>query len=185
MQYINVRDAGLFRESLIGGAYNLGSGMFSDVFDAGKDRVLKIGSLNDEGYIAYMNAAIQMQSRSKFLPVFRSLPTFVNVNTGADSYGHSGFYFVYLERLHSIDTMDEDQCSLYRRLRGAINRAFAPECEQDRAQSEKEYSRNADFAGLIDVLRGAFSTGERWFDMHDGNMMFRGNELVVTDPFSR
>lgn len=184
MQYINVRDSYMFRKSLIGGGLRLGGGLYSEVYEAGPGRVLKIGSLGDSGYMAYMRAMQTVQTRSKYLPNLMSVPVGVNVNIGNDEYGYAGFYYVYLESLTPIDQEDERHASLYFKVHRAICRAFEPRDEADRELASKQYAKNKAFAGLIDVLKAAHSLGERRFDLHDGNMMFRGNELVVTDPFS-
>lgn len=139
----------------------LGDGHFSTVFDLGNGRVLKVANLNDDPGYEWFVSKIKNIRDNPFLPrVF-----FSGMWNGKRVY--------ILEKLEPIWQREKTApgaYDCYRNVRDAINEGGNP------------YLTVTDvhLLQVIEVLRSSKYS----LDLHDENVMMRGDQPVITDPVS-
>ncbi len=150
----------------------LGDGFYSRVYHTpGSNSVVKVTHGQDRGYWAYLMTIRELGDNNPYLPRIEHVTAYLNKQ------GALEFLFVRMERLEPIGPIKSTraQWRAYMGLRAAIFRAW----------EEGVYPRSASAKDLIALLLTAFETGDRLaFDIHADNIMRRGRQLVVIDPFA-
>lgn len=158
------------------GFKRLGYGDYADVYENPKlPYVLKIYSNNDKGYSAFLEL-IKNHRNNPHLPNLIGQPIKLNSHVNA----------VRLEKLTPFDSSYEyfeEVCTL-------LSYADVPEWRTvipnicDNVDKIREFIKKyPKFAKLMDILNAYRLQHHVNFDLHDGNIMLRGNVPVVTDPF--
>jgi len=158
------------------GIKELGSGMFSKVFQHPKlgDVVVKVVSNRDRNFLRYLTWAIEHQD-NPYVPKLLDL----RVQPGRKQ---GKYTIVFMEKLRPITPS---------RLRPKLAKLFGREdafklLSSDRADVTYRLLRRAVEGGDLDphleeLIKYLLDEHEQ-FDMHEGNFMLRGNQLVFTDP---
>ena len=155
----------------------LGSGAYGRVYGSNKsDVVYKMGDASDnEGYLAFIKTLSKQKTHNPYLP------RIYGVRFIKDSKGNE-YFVVAMERLQSLP-------SKYYRVAKLMDDMIT-EDNKDRNDAEVEKivgikrSVPKELTQAIRVLRAAYNSNKRnldW-DLHSGNFMLRGRQVVVTDP---
>lgn len=147
----------------------LGSGVAGAVYgNKAQDYVYKLFDLDDIGYMIYLSHALRNQEKA-------TVPT---------------IYGIRIFRTKALVCMEKLQASTkvirgYNRRDDVIDTLW--DISRGRptdANKSKRFSAN-DIAELQDTFKKLKRQSDGTFadlDLHDGNFMFRGNQLVLTDP---
>ena len=150
--------------STVLGLKTLGRGHFSAVFDLGDDRVLKINheGKHDAGYHAFAEYAMVNPSPH--------LPKIYHIDTWA------GHHVYVIEKLEEPTQFDRQLMLQLSRTEHDPSRPMSKFLKPDVVGPE--------FPLLVQRLRDqcSGSWSMRW-DLHDENMMMRGDTIVITDPW--
>jgi hypothetical protein len=136
----------------------LGSGYFASVFDIGYGRVLKVIKDEDPGYEWFVTQ-IEGITDNPFLPrVFYS-----------ETWGDRRVYC--LEKLTPLKACN-NRCEMYDTWRNV----------RDAMMSENSFMTI--LHPKLRQIRSILSSSKYRIDLHDENMMVRGDQIVITDPVS-
>jgi hypothetical protein len=170
------------------GYHRIGDGWDSTVWiKGGSNEVVKI--LMPEGKHAYAkNAFLAFYSYCQYNQGNPHLPKFSTPRTFP--VGAVNFMFVTMERLQSLDRFYGELVHLLGDLSGMNADWYQTEEElnvyyndEGVELAENELNRIRGFyETLLDIRNSPEGEGFVW-DMHEGNAMFRGNTLVVIDPW--
>lgn len=145
---------------------HLNCGMSSDVY-AREGYVLKV-SVNDYGYDAFLETALQMQ-KNRYFPKIKEVKRYCSTRAGKPV----KVTLVLMEQLHAKKTTERHA----KRMTQLANQiADLPTYDYIPIKSISETEFEA--ATALGKLFREFGTG----DIHTGNLMFRGNHPVVIDP---
>lgn len=156
-----------------GGPNCIGSGCFGRVY--GSDRspvVYKVGDVHENGgYLSYINKLSKVTKRNPYFPVI------YGVRFLKGTYG-SQYFVVAMERLAPVRGAVADHIYLLADLiRGDdSNDAFK--------QMGLKLQMNAELREAVRLLRAAKRDSDGYWDLHSGNFMLRGQQLVITDPLT-
>jgi hypothetical protein len=151
----------------------LGAGCFGSVWGAeGTDYVTKVTFGNDWGYLRYLEM-IQTAPNNPYFPRIHHVDVYL------DSEGET-IMVIKLERLdhrwESWGTAFNDDYEQYRVQAREINR---------HARGIETYDwieDNADLHQALGLIQRAHKSSQCSLDLHGGNFMMRGHQLVITDP---
>lgn len=151
----------------------LGAGCFGSVWGAeGTDYVTKVTFGNDWGYLRYLEM-IQTAGHNPYLPRIHHVDVYM------DSEGET-IMVIKMERLDNRwncwgEAYDADfEC--YRVQAKEIKRqAYGIE-------TYEWIEEDADLQQALDLIHRAHLSSQCSKDLHDGNFMMRGHQLVITDP---
>ena len=167
------------------GFVTLGAGAFSTVLGKpGYSRVIKVGRGQPDGWVDYVMWADKAGYAGSFAPKVFSLKIYWDDRVSGPN-GWSGrpierdtFYVATMERLG--DTVakrwSKPEYTLYQRMCDAIYGR-----EDARIRNAIEASYPGGYAFIKAFKDAALSDA---YDMHDGNWMMRGDQLVLTDPLA-
>lgn len=143
----------------VSGMRKLGSGMYADVYEMSPTKVLKVIKSQDSGYARFVEVCEQ-QKGNRYLPVIH----YKGVWGGKTVY--------VLERLE----MMKPGLNAYetRREKDHFRRAIEDTHNDNPFMGVKDPELDA----IAQILRNSRMTG----DLHNGNIMYRGETPVVTDP---
>lgn len=163
------------------GFHRLGSGQFAGVYGHPTyPYVIRIFAKGDEGYIKWLKFCLAHQG-NRFIPKFKGKPV-----QAAPS-----LYVVRMERLKPIPSSQEDDI---RTLSWVISHyslmmdpdQYAQYTEETRLAIERLFPDFRTDADLKEI--GLFMSPENnrdvVEDIHDENVMLRGEQMVITDPFA-
>ena len=142
------------------GMKKLGSGAYSEVFEIDDKHVLKIVKKTDSGYARFV----------KICQANRHNPHLPKIHLAAQ---WAGKQIYILERLSETST-DEENVERSWNYRGP--KYYFREAISGRNSENPFFVLPPEIKEVAQLLRNMTN------DLHDGNMMFRGNVLVVTDP---
>lgn len=156
----------------------LGAGAFSTVLGKpGYPRVIKVGRGQPEGWIDYIMWADKAGYAGSFAPKVFSLKIHFDYRYGPFQWGrelNNSWYVAVMERLDC--TIAAVTCPgkrrIYRHMASALYGDLPCKTLEDMAPGATKFCAD---------LRAA---GFEYFDLHDGNFMLRGNQVVCTDPLS-
>lgn len=135
----------------------VGSGLFAMVMKNDKyPYVLKIYDRNDTGYKHYLDFCLKNQD-NPYVPKIKGRPTPIN---------KTKYMFIRLEALQPVTSGEA---------RAMFN---AYESVKMGTSTNKNLKKVVDF---VEMMR---SEPDIHFDLHQGNIMKRGNQLVITDPLA-
>lgn len=153
----------------------LGVGSYASVFRRGREKtVIKIGHrAKTDGYFKYAEAILSGKYKSPLLPVIWSLELFkyCSKTRGWEAKNGRQYYVAKLEYL-THERLGTDY-GLVGRIQSWI------EYDSWNSSLAKRYPKYVPAIRLIRALAKTHNV-----DMHDDNYMYRGNQLVLTDPLS-
>ena len=154
------------QELIVMGFTSHGAGCFATVFShPDYPWVFKL-FVADAAYVRFLNYARQHQD-NPYMPKFKGSYMKITPET----------YVIRMEKLSPIESekfKDFIERVIFLTDKKSLNN---PEVQDDLKQVEQQ------FPGLIDILHDlADLPGGNIFDLHSGNFMLRGNQLVITDP---
>jgi hypothetical protein len=159
------------------GLKKLGSGCYSDVYEINATTVLKVVKHEDSGYARFVKMCQEMKGN-------RYLPRILY----SGKWGQKTVYV--LERLNEYKNRD-DRDDYSDRQPGVIWVDYYEHARRNKMNEQFRKalkSRDADnpFMGIIDpelrAVAKALRDRDLLGDLHGGNVMWRGETLVVTDP---
>lgn len=146
------------------GFKKLGTGSFGTVFESPNyPWVFKL-FYNDPAYFKFFEFARANQS-NPYLPTIKG--KYIRLNKG-----------VYVIRLEKLEKLGYNSPREFPALDHLLNIITAADFKREMAQVKKIDPKLADTIGQISKLLG----NDFEFDLHSGNLMKRGNQLVITDP---
>ena len=178
--------------------HNLGrsvsQGMFSMVYNhpTRKRRIVKIGYIKSgvrgsNAYLEYAKEILSYQG-NPFFPKIYSLKIIQgHVSRDCPDYVEDLLYVVEMERLrHNTLLRDDDNDFLfksYAQTVGAVNRQVEVLRKKFQSIGVDIPSERIDHLKQVYMVLGKMSA-HHYFDMHDHNVMYRGKQVVITDPVS-
>lgn len=142
----------------------LDGGLFSDAYV--KDDVVVKVARNDPGYDTFLEYALAYQDNPYFPTIFK-----VDVYKEVETYfaNSENVTVVTMERLKSVENTK-------------VGFRVSDKVEDDALGLSKiPYRKNPDYIEAMKVLRALKKQVKR-IDLHSGNIMYRGKQLVITDP---
>ena len=154
----------------------LGSGAYGVVYGSRKSNIVyKMGEVNDnDGYLAFIKVLAKQKKHNPYLPRVYGVRFIKDKNCNE-------YFVVAMERLQELPGRMEDAADLLRDIlveEKGIEDAAA-------AQLGIKMSVPAELKTAIRVLKQAYKEASKSYadwDLHNGNFMVRGRQLVVTDP---
>jgi hypothetical protein len=163
-------------EILQSNGYNhLGSGKFADVFQrkSRPNEVIKLFDSGDEAYIDYLEFIMRNQDNPHFPKVF-----------GKPMKITPDYYVVKLEKLESYDIFRDGRQlvnDISKFLRRNPGEDYQSEEEMNEIEAFKNYLES--FPKFKEALEKLMKFENIYdFDIHAGNLMWRKNTLVLSDP---
>ncbi len=161
----------------------IGRGVFGSAYShPNKDYILKLFK-RDVAYKKYLDL-IQAKGNAHF-PKLRGLPMKVNNNYSA----------VRMEKLKPLSASSDDQRELHNQAQDYIrclkkldsfhihNDRDIPQAKQLIKNLSEFSSQHPELADALNLIhKHVFKTTGAGWDLHGGNVMFRGKTLVITDP---
>lgn len=166
----------------------LGRGIFGLVFHRPNtpDAVYKAFLRGDRGYMKYLKFALENQ-HNPHVPKIIGKPLSFALENGTQ------VVLVKLERLDELDPNDSPNYNQFLKLTSILNSlSFLdnPFYDSDSKKKEKEFlqQRKQQYPTLYDIAQQIVKLSHKSrmqdVDLHSGNVMMRGNTLVVTDPYA-
>ena len=152
------------------GYEQLGSGTFANVFQrkSRPNEVIKLFGTNDDAYESYINFIMKHQDNPHF-PKVIGKPMMITPD----------YYAVKLEKLEPYDRK-RDGLDLIRNIDQYLDGPFS---STSRKESFEEYlDAFPKFKEALDLLKTHKYKSSHGWDIHAGNVMWRGNTIVLTDP---
>ena len=149
----------------------IGSGSYATVYGANdSDVVYKVGLLLDnEGYLSYLEELRKMKQHNPFTPRIYEFRKYRATNTGK---GGPGAFVVAMERLRADSRVEEDPLAAW----FMIEIMDQEGTFLDRWPTQHELE-------VINILQDAERRCmEAEWDLHSENFMYRGDQIVITDP---
>lgn len=177
------------------GFSSLGEGAFAHVYyHPNLDYVLKVFNRLDYGYLTFLRYAMANQGNPA-LPKIIGQPKKLSTDKKSDPElrALADWYFVRMERLEPLDISPASE--FFGGMIQFVNKVVLRRTTSDdpklmvTAETLKRIQTwEAGFPELAQVMRDLEELTERGgefgFDLHEGNLMKRGNQIVVTDPLS-
>lgn len=152
---------------------DLGEGCWGTVFEHPTDKniVVKVFDREDNAYFAYLKWAVENQS-NVYAPKIYSAHE-------SDSIG-----IVFMERLEPLGPKQFKNFSETHFKLDTLRRSYVSSATlmDNTLLSTVAYKESPDFRSLLRFLMDVARDGRYVVDLHDGNAMMRGNQVVVTDP---
>lgn len=154
----------------------LGSGGFASAYRVG-NRAIKIGSLHkNTAYLAYVRQVFKDPENPLFPKIYNA-----TIYMSPDGDRAQSVIYVEMELLDNADSR-EDRFNYYEEMRSLRRMITAPD-------KHPEQLLDTTLSNTIKAVRRAFVNARRLddstvFDMHLGNFMLRGNQIVITDPIA-
>lgn len=159
---------------------SIGSGSYGEVYaDKGSDVVYKIGDAGDnDGYLAFIKVLGTQKKHNPFLPKIYGV-RFIRGKSGDHT------FVVAMERLTSLERGMGNVCDWFEdELNGGYSLSYNANHVEKVLGVKKTMPKPLKEA--LSVLRKARNSGGYnvdW-DLHSGNFMMRGKQIVVTDPLA-
>lgn len=164
----------------------IGSGAYGTVYGSKDSKVVyKVGDTSDNvGYLSYIKVLAKQKKHNPFLPKIYGV-RFIRSKSGDE------VFVVAMEKLEPLARGMGDVCDW-----------FEDELQREDFHWNKSRDKVEDLLGVkrslpkplteaLEVLRKAYKEsngGRRWdsadWDLHGGNFMMRGRQIVVTDPLA-
>lgn len=156
----------------------IGSGVFGTVYGCkDKDWVYKVGNLNDNtGYLSYLNQLSTLEEHNPYTPEIYGVRFYKGTTSSA--------FVVAMERLTPMPQRGRGKVwALSDFIEGSAN------SDMKRIKDLQELGVKVEFPKpleeVIELLHQA-KKKSKWasWDLHMGNFMMRGKQLVITDPLA-
>lgn len=170
-------------DQLVAGLQKLGNGCFATAYASGHDQVVKVGVGNDWGYMSFLEVMSQQHTQNPWLPRIHWVRVFMS-STGRESDNRIVTCMERLERPWSEGGRMVDENNKYNPLwQEYVNICGEIDDHMHSAKDETAWiDRNQELSAALQVVRQAMRACNRTTDMHYGNFMVRGRQLVITDP---
>lgn len=167
----------------------IGSGLYARVFELpDSDMVLKVSREDDKGYIAYLRVLNELEFDSPYVPKIEKVLVYGNMLFG--SMFEPMFYLTYMEKLVPCKKTrydGEEVCSYLSNSQDPSMKRWVDRFSRMADHSFEfgtKYKLNPRHHDLIALITLAKETSKKHctFDLHYGNVMRRGRQIVLTDP---
>ena len=158
----------------------IGKGSYGRVYATQKSTVVyKVGNyLDNDGYLAYIEILEKQKKHNVYTPVIHSVHVY-HTTTNRDSYTATDYFVVVMERLKPIRDKDYDA---WRWLR-AWSQADSKIPKYTSLGIEIIIPK--DLIKIMKSLQKALNTIDGiCLDVHDENVMMRGEQMVIIDPLA-
>lgn len=146
------------------GYREIGRGLFSDAW--AKDNVVVKVARNDMGYDRFLEYALAYQ-HNPYFPKIYHVARYEGVESWNNPYGYATV--VTMEKLRSVENTKK-------------GRKTSDRVELDaEGVSKVPFDNSPEYREAMKVLK-ELKKEVRRIDLHDGNIMYRGKQLVITDP---
>lgn len=156
----------------------LNSGSYATVYGAkGHDKVYKIGRVadNERGYLKYLRALHKMRKHNPFTPKIYSWWTFTDGRNTSNN-----VFVITMERLVEFDSDDAYEVSDM--LEGIIRSKRDNKSNTGAERLGVEIKMPAKLNRVVTIIADLLDNTDARSDIHTGNIMLRGNQVVITDP---
>lgn len=154
----------------------LGSGAYGRVYGSKEGKVVyKMGDASDnEGYLAFIKTLSKQKTHNPYLPQI------YGVRFIKDSKGNE-YFVVAMERLQPLPSKHFDVADVMQDLITGSKDSSSAEAIVGIKRSVPKQLVQA-----VRVVRDAYKSKQRYvnWDLHSGNFMLRGQQVVITDPLS-
>lgn len=156
----------------------LGSGSYAVVYGAkGHDTVYKIGSVphNTDGYLRYVTEITKMKKHNPFTPRLYTWWTFTDGNDCDND-----VFVISMERLKEIDETDDGVFEAVDVLENLVLGVY-----QNRRPGENVLGVKVKVPAALNQIASIImdlNDDRSNLDIHYGNIMMRGEQIVITDP---
>lgn len=156
---------------------NIGSGAYAKVYSRNDlNVVFKVGDAEDNsGYMSYLKALSQVKTKNPYFPKIYE----ASIVRGRNSY--DSVLVVAMERLRELEYVS------LQKLRPVIDWFDNNAWHIDRLFELSKLlgiKYPIHLSQALRVLQKAYKTSGGSFDLHAGNFMLRGEQLVITDPIA-
>ena len=156
------------RQNGFDGEKLIGAGYYAMVFARPSDQyVLKIFE-NDPGYLHFLKF-VKNSSSNIHLPKIKGRPIRLNKR----------FTMIRIERLEHANDSQLDY--------NYVIKQYSRELRRDILDSDNRYILKAEYPELLDTIDTLYQSIKNTninLDLHEENVLYRGNIPVITDPFS-
>jgi hypothetical protein len=177
-------------EQHIEGMDKVGSGLYARVYSSDKTPyVVKVFRLHDVGYLSFLEVLSVLDLHNPHLPRIHEVILYRNPEQRGDDYG-----VVYMEKLTPGVVSEYDMSgnrigrkTWHEKLANEINYVVYrhPEDKPEVIQKyNKKHQELLIFLQLAKEHSDAKEFSNTFYDLHTGNIMWRGNTFVVTDPIA-
>lgn len=156
------------------GAHYVGSGICARVYVNKRSKIAyKMGTVTaNGGYISYVRTLANQKQQNPFTPKIYGMRYL-------RGWYDSEVFVVAMEALEELDYRKSTMATLLGRyLEYGESHVFG-----DFAGMGMSVNLSPELVQAREILHEAYSLGDAGWDLHDGNFMMRGNQMVVTDPF--
>lgn len=155
----------------------IGDGLYSRVYSSDKhDFVIKVTKGIDKGYWHFINAVRMLGEGNPYLPRIHKVVAFKE-----NGFDNILCYATFMEKLKPTKkrTSWADAGTSGDMAAKAVRNAVsnAKHCNDWPVRKDKR-----DLIALLLIARDQYDAS--WFDFHQGNVMLRGRQLVITDPIA-
>lgn len=167
----------------------IGTGAFAAVWGAKNSPVVfKVGDYYDnDGYLAYIKELAKSRKHNPFTPRIYGMWIFRNKNDSSDAY-----FVVAIERLESgykrngftwaVEWLEDmvytfNKNNSRNKEKEILNKFFG-------IKQMLPKNMPKDLVEVAEMLKRAYKKSGADWDIHTGNCMMRGNQLVITDPLA-
>lgn len=187
----NSADMDEFLEQLSAGGFDvkeLGAGYYGAVFDKpGSKDVFKIFTADDKGYTMFLDYAKRNQHNPHVPRIYGGIMKVKGPRGPESGHGHD-WIIVRMEKLSERGPKEIGVDVLQQYLKAQPTYNNRRPSVYDLIMSKNKVAEfEAKFPQLAEVLQWVAANGNRngiTIDLHGDNFMFRGNTVVITDPFS-
>jgi len=156
----------------------LGSGLYGVVFEKpGTDFVYKLFDVDDYGYKAYLDFTRQNQNNIHIPKIGKPLKLKI---------GKINAYIVKLERLEELNLSNPKHEQQYKLIISIISSLEKIKTNNPMRTGAMNFLKKVDKTDpdLVNIIADINDISTSEMDMHPGNVMMRGNTIVITDPYA-
>lgn len=156
----------------------LGSGLYGVVFEKpGTNFVYKLFDVDDTGYKAYLNFAQQNQNNIHIPKIGKPLKLKI---------GSINAYLVKLERLEEVNLSNPQHEQQYKKIIAIISSLEKIKTNNPMRSGAMNFLKKVDKTDpdLVNIIEDINDISPSEMDMHPGNVMMRGNVIIITDPYA-
>lgn len=191
---INSIEAEQMALSHVDGLAKIDSGCYARVYTNNEIKhIVKVFRLHDVAYLTFLKVMAEMEFESKHLPKIHEVILYRTLQQEEDDgWIHPGFGVVIMEKLRSgrIRVLDErtgmfiGNRTRHEKLARSISSRFEYTGLNDKGLNQS----HRDVLGLVQLAyeetQSRFPENNSIVDLHAGNIMWRGNTFVITDPIA-
>ena len=150
----------------------IGSGLYSAVYaQHGGTTVIKVGSTIHDPWLNWAESILRSEQDNPWLPDVKE----VSVYRKTRKHTKAAFYVAHMERLCPISY--DDQNKYYSHLSHIRNTCVYEDVSNVSVISEM-------FGDMVKLVKATLNQCDGRYDFHFGNIMLRGQQIVVTDPIA-